>query len=80
MMCVFQLLYPLYFEVVYKEIGHYYIKDDAFLTYIGSASFIAFSIWKLIGGIMLDFVSIKKVNTVVLIIMILHVLTIQYTV
>lgn len=29
-------MYPFYFDVIFKEIGEYYIDDDDLLTYIGS--------------------------------------------
>jgi len=74
-MFVFELLYPIYFEVVYKEIGQYYIKDDEILTYIGSMGFLALSFIKLFAGISLDYVSVKKVNTLLLIIFIIHIFT-----
>lgn len=74
-MFVCQLSYPLYFEIAYKEIGQFYIKDDAILTYIGSISFIGLSVCKLLAGIMLDYVSIRKTNIVLLTVMILHIFT-----
>ena len=40
-MSVFQMMYPLYFDVVFKEIGQFYIKEDETLTFIGSVSFIS---------------------------------------
>lgn len=79
-MFVFELLYPIYFEVVYKEIGQYYIKDDEILSYIGSVGFMALSFIKLFAGISLDYVSVKKVNSLLLAILILHLFTLQYTI
>ena len=79
-MFVFELLYPIYFEVVYKEIGQYYIKDDEILTYIGSVGFMGMSFVKLFAGISLDYVSVKKVNSLLLAIFIIHIFTLQYTI
>lgn len=56
LMSIFQLMYPLYFDVVFKEIAQYYIKEDETLTLIGSVSFASNSLCKLIIGIVLEYV------------------------
>ena len=74
------MMYPLYFDVVFKEIGQYYIKEDETLTLIGSVAFASNSIFKLVTGIVLEYVPAKKVNCAILTVMFLHVLTLQYAV
>lgn len=79
-MSIFQLLLPLYFDVVFKEIAQYYIKDDETLTLIGSLAFTSNSITKLVIGIVLEYISCKKVNYVILTVMFVSILTLQYSV
>lgn len=79
-MSIFQLLLPLYFDVVFKEIAQYYIKDDETLTLIGSIAFTANSVTKLVIGIILEYVSCKKVNCVILAVMFVAILTLKYSV
>lgn len=74
-MSVFQMMYPLYFDVVFKEIGQFYIKEDETLTFIGSVSFITNSLLKLIIGIVLEVVPARRLNFCILVVMILHVFT-----
>ena len=68
-------MYPLYFDVVFKEIGQYYIKEDETLTLIGSIAFASNSMFKLIIGIVLEYVPAKKVNWAILSVMFLHICT-----
>ena len=69
------MMYPLYFDVVFKEIGQYYIKEDETLTLIGSLAFASNSLFKLIIGIVLEYVPAKKVNCCILFTMFVHILT-----
>ena len=73
-------MYPLYFDVVFKEIAQYYIKDDEMLTMIGSVSFASNSIFKLIIGIVLEYVPARKVNVFILIAMFFSIITLKVTV
>lgn len=61
--------------MVFKEIAQYYIKDDETLTLIGSIAFAANSVTKLVVGIVLEYVSCKKVNYVILTVMFVSILT-----
>ena len=72
------MMYPLYFDVVFKEIGQFYIKEDETLTFIGSVSFITNSLLKLIIGIVLEVVPARRLNFGILVVMIAHVFTLQY--
>jgi hypothetical protein len=80
LMSIFQMMYPLYFDVVFKEIGQFYIKEDETLTLIGSVSFASNSLFKLITGVVLEFVPAKKVNAIILTTMFITLVTLQYTV
>ena len=71
------MMYPLYFDVVFKEIAQYYIKDDETLTMIGSVAFASNSIIKILVGITLEYIPCKKVNYCILIVMFLTILTLQ---
>lgn len=75
LMSIFQMMYPLYFDVVFKEIGQYYIKEDETLTLIGSLAFASNSLFKLIIGIVLEYVNAKTVNWFILVVMFLHIIT-----
>lgn len=68
-------MYPLYFDVVFKEIAQYYIKDDEMLTMIGSVSFASNSLFKLIIGFVLEYVPARKVNVCILIVSFLSIIT-----
>lgn len=75
-----QLLYPQYFDVIFKELGQQYIEDDETLTHIGSLSFACNSVMRLLTGFILDFVSAKKANYVIITLMMLHILTLHIAV
>ena len=70
-------MYPLYFDVVFKEIAQFYIKDDETLTMIGSIAFASNSIIKILIGITLEYIPCKKVNYCILTVMFLTILTLQ---
>ena len=72
------MMYPLYFDVVFKEIGQFYIKQDETLTLIGSVAFASNSLFKLITGIVLEIMPVKKVNCFILAMMFVHIFTLEF--
>lgn len=79
-MSVFELMYPLYFDVVFKEIAQYYIKDDKTLTLIGSVAFASNSLGKLLFGIILEYFPCRQVNYGILLVMFVTLLTLQFSI
>ena len=77
LMSIFQMMYPLYFDVVFKEIAQFYIKEDETLTLIGSIAFASNSLIKILIGIILEYVPCKKVNCCILFVQFLTIITLQ---
>lgn len=79
-MSVTQFMYPIYFDVIFKEIGQHYIDDDALLTKIGSIAQACNSVGRVLTGFALDYVSAKKANYAILAVMVAQILTLHIAV
>lgn len=71
------MMYPLYFDVVFKEIAQFYIKDDETLTMIGSIAFSSNSVVKFLVGLTLEYIPCKTVNWGIITVMLVTILTLQ---
>ena len=76
-MSITEFIYPMYFNAIFKEIGQYYIDDDDLLTKIGSIAQAFNSLFRFGSGFILDYVSAKKLNYVVIVTMIIQLLTLS---